>query len=896
VPNRNVAVVPHTHWDREWYESFEIFRLKLVDTLDAVIELLEADPSYGWFLMDGQLAAVDDYLEIRPDALPRLQALGASGRFTVGPWYVLMDEFLVSGETIVRNLQMGTRRAAAFGGAMEVGYLPDMFGHIAQMPQILTGAGFEHAVVWRGVPSAVGKTAFWWEAPDGSRVRAEYLPTGYGNAATLPEDPEGLVQRTVAYEKEVSEFLFDGLLYLNGSDHLPPQPHLGSVLARANELQDDYAFTVTSLPRYLSQASREDLSVWRGELRSGFRANMLMGVTSNRVDVKHAAAVTEVALERRAEPYSALFGDPARWPGRLLDLAWLQVVRNAAHDSVCACSVDAVVDAVLERYAEASRVAGGLAQRGLNALALSMAAPGTIVVNASARTRSGVVELIVTGEPPEGVAEQVRSSRGSLPGTLTLDAGTVGAILAMLRGTRLSDDAWIQAVELGEDETGIDVVISIGTTEVPGIPVDAIKENLAARLAARPDALVRVRLDQPPMRRVVARVADVPGFGWAAYRPAELTHPVSTRAAVPTEEAPPGSLAMTNGLVTVVADAVDGTFSIDGHRGLGRLVDDGDLGDSYNYSPPREDTVVDRPESVLVEVVEEGPARAGLRITTEYRWPADAEVASSTRRGECRATVTTTLELHAEERAVKVTTSFVNPARDHRLRVHFPLPEPAPVSVAGTAFGSVTRGLTAEGRPDEFGLPTFPARDFVQAGGLTICHAGIQEHELVGIEGDKAATLAMTLLRSTGMLSRVGMTYRPVPAGPLTPVEGLQMVGQRVDTTYLVALGPVDPWALAEDLILPLESTAALGGGWRAERGSALSVEGAQVSSVRLVEGELEVRVFNDAPEAATVTIAGASGWLVDLRGRPTEPFSESFSLRPSGIATARISSRAERS
>ena len=106
-----------------------------------------------------------------------------------------MDEFLVSGETIIRNLQEGIRRGSAFGGVMEVGYLPDMFGHVAQMPQILSLAGFGHAVVWRGVPSAVDRTAFRWHAPDGSSVRAEYLVAGYGNGAALPEDAKALVRR-----------------------------------------------------------------------------------------------------------------------------------------------------------------------------------------------------------------------------------------------------------------------------------------------------------------------------------------------------------------------------------------------------------------------------------------------------------------------------------------------------------------------------------------------------------------------------------------------------------------------------------------------------------------------------------------------------------------------------
>ena len=160
-PKRQVAVVPHTHWDREWYEPFQSFRLRLVKMLDQLLPLLERDPSYARFLLDGQMAVVDDYLEVRPEAESRLRALAAAGRVSVGPWYILMDEFLVSGETIVRDLQLGLLRGAAFGGVMQVGYLPDMFGHIAQMPQILRQAGFEHAVVWRGVPSTA--------APSGGR-------------------------------------------------------------------------------------------------------------------------------------------------------------------------------------------------------------------------------------------------------------------------------------------------------------------------------------------------------------------------------------------------------------------------------------------------------------------------------------------------------------------------------------------------------------------------------------------------------------------------------------------------------------------------------------------------------------------------------------------------------
>ncbi|TML61906.1 MAG: alpha-mannosidase, partial [Actinobacteria bacterium] len=173
----SVFLVPHTHWDREWYRPFQSFRISLVDVVDEVLDRLEAEPKLR-FTLDGQLATVDDYLEIRPEAEARIRKLVGEGHLAIGPWQTLMDEFLVDGETTLRNLETGLARAAELGSPMRVGYLPDMFGHIAQMPQILRSAGIETAVVWRGVPSAVDFHRFVWEAPDGSEVVAEYLPGG----------------------------------------------------------------------------------------------------------------------------------------------------------------------------------------------------------------------------------------------------------------------------------------------------------------------------------------------------------------------------------------------------------------------------------------------------------------------------------------------------------------------------------------------------------------------------------------------------------------------------------------------------------------------------------------------------------------------------------------------
>jgi mannosylglycerate hydrolase len=885
---RRIAVVPHTHWDREWYDPFQTFRMKLVHLIDDLLDQMEQDSTYTHFLLDGQLAVLDDYLEIRPENEDRLHALASGGRITIGPWYILMDEFLVSGETIVRNLQAGIRRGTAFGGVMDVGYLPDMFGHVAQMPQILSQAGVEHAVVWRGVPSAIDRSAFRWHAPDGSSVRAEYLVAGYGNGAALPDDAKALVRRLHAHIEEFGSFLDadDPLLLMNGTDHHRPQPWLGRVVAEVNQIQSDFELAISSLPDYLNTAPSLDLPVWHGELRSGARSNLLMGVGSNRVDVKQAAARAEWSLERMAEPLSALFLPADAWPAPFLQLAWTQMLRNAAHDSICACSVDDVVDAVLHRYAEARHIGQGLTDVALAAVATSMAAAGPVVVNPSARDRSGAVEMMVAAAGEPGPDVQVLSERAGLPGSITLDGETVRNILGLIQGARIDNDAYITDVSLAEDETGLDITVVIGTEPREGVPVEEIKRELFTRLTARPDTEVRFVLDQPPVWRVLARQDEVPGFGWARFVPAPLLHPVRVDGEAAT------TVTLSNGLVTVSIDTEDGTFSINGTTGYGRLIDSGDHGDTYNYSPPAVDTVVDSPDSVSVAVGDRGPVRATATITSTFTWPDRVEEATKSRVGSHQVPVETTIEVRADESVLRVSTRFDNPSRDHRLRVHLPLPEPATTSHAESAFTVVERGLVAEGRDEEVGTPTFPSRRFVSSGGLTVVHEGLLEYELVDFEGGdgadevRATALALTLLRSTGMLSRLGMATRPLPAGPMTPLEGPQMIGP-VAVSYAIAVGAVDPYQMADDVLVPLAATASFGGGDRPDRGSVLSVRGAEVSAVRRQAGRIEVRVFNPHPTPTSVEIPGRTGWLVDLRGRPVAPFEGNFDLRAHGIATA---------
>jgi hypothetical protein len=940
---RRVDVVPHTHWDREWYSPYPTFRLRLVDLLDELLPRLEADTGFAHFQLDGQMAVVDDYLGLRPHEADRLRSLAAQGRLSMGPWYVLPDEFLVSGETHVRNLQLGLRRAEEFGGAMPVGYLPDMFGHIAQMPQLLVQFGFTDAVVWRGVPSSVDGPQFWWIAPDGSRVRAEYLPAGYGNGSELPHDPAAVREKIEIFRLLQGPLVGDPLLLMAGMDHEVPPAHLSAVVAELNRLEaertdgDAYELTIRSLAEHLADAPTGHLPELHGEMRSGLRANMLMGVASNRVDVKQAAARAERLLERVAEPLAALWLDePERW-APVFDAAWLDVIRNAAHDSICACSHDEVVDAVLHRYAESIRLAEGVADRAVEAAAARMASPGAVVLNATARGRTDVVAIDIPGpadgEPVDHPAVQVLAA---VPAVEELD-GAVGEEAPMrLALAALAEHPDTRSIRIDDDggTPGTITAHLLAQHADDAIsPADALA-LVGRRATEDPELVLRLVVHRrDPSRHVLALATDVPGYGWARWEPVQPTHPV----------AGDGDHGLTNGLVTVVADPTDGTFSVDGLPGFGRLIDDGDAGDTYNWCPPEVDVVVDSPVAVHVERTEAGPIRGRLVIRATYELPErctiDGQDEMSTgwaggetyrRVGQVTQVFTTTVEIRADDPTVRVTTSWDQRARDHRLRVHLPLPEPADRSRAEDAYAVVERPLWIEGGPSEWGVPTFPSRRFVQAGGLTVTHEGLCEYELVGLTtpdgttvpdttgmtaeqggalgveppaGTTAHALALTLVRSTGWLSRGPMPSRPQPAGPFDRLEGAQTL-RPLSLRYAIRLdgagAPVDPYALADHVWNPLLAATAPGGGDLGDRGSMLAVDddggrgvrdGAlDVDAVlRDAAGRLVVRAHATGDGGAVLALPGRHGAVVDLRGRELDTFTGHLEVDPHRIVTVRL-------
>ena len=816
---RTVHVLPHTHWDREWYDPYPAFRIRLVELLDDLLDRLDTDPTFTHFQLDGQMAAVDDYLDVRPERRELLAQLATGGRISMGPWYTLPDEFLVSGETLVRNLQLGLHRADDFGAAMRVGYLPDMFGHVGQMPQLLTLFGMSDAVVWRGVPSAIRSPAFRWVSPDGTAVRAEYLAGGYFNGADMPDDVDELARRIDDFVSTQAPMVGRDVLWMAGMDHAAPPRHLPAVVT---ELADRWAaegvaVRIGPLSGYLAEAAAHDdeLPELAGELRSGARANLLPGVASNRVDVKVAAAVAERTLERVAEPLDALWQEDRRWTP-LLERAWLDVIRNAAHDSICACSHDEVVDAVLHRYAEATRTASEIARRATASAARRLSEPGTYVLNPTASDRTDVIHL------------------------------------------------------------------AVAVDEQPPAHTQALEERATTRW------------HDTPTRQVLASVATVPGFGWGPATPVAATHPVR----------PVGVHGLSNGLVDLTVDELDGTWSLGSLQGLGRLVDGGDVGDTYNWCPPELESIVDEPTKLELRRHEHGPLRGRIEIRSWYQLPERADVDAdgcSTRVGSVRQEVVTTLELRANEEFVRVEVAIDQRCRDHRLRVHFPLPVRSDHSIAECAYAQVRRPLHAEGGPNEWGVATFPSRRFVRAGGLFVGHEGLCEYELVDLDGQAtdphttAGELALTLVRSTGWLSRGPMPSRPMPAGPEDHLEGAQ-ARKFLTMRYVVALDPaqqLDPYELSDRAWNPLQVATSSGGGDLGPAGAHLRISGAAVDAILPAResspGTLLIRLHEPAGVRGEVVIEGRRGIVVDLTGRELGAFDGKLPLRPHQIVTLQL-------
>jgi alpha-mannosidase len=902
VKRYELHVVPHTHWDREWYLPFEQFRFRLVRMVDRLISLLEQNPDYAHFSLDGQTVVLEDYLALRPENRARLAALIGAGRVAVGPWYVLPDEWLVSGEALVRNLLRGRRTAREFGGGMPVGYVPDMFGHIAQMPQILRGFGLENAILFRGLSGSPEqlKSEFLWEALDGSRVLAVKLSDhlGYSNALEIPAKTEaGLKKLREIAEERMPYATTPYLLGLNGADHREAEPDIARLAREASARFDDLDVVHSSLGAYmelLAQAvDRNALQVIRGELRQVNRGGggglwnfLLPHVLSSRVYLKLANDRCQRLLERWAEPFAALAwaAGGVEYPKAFLDQAWAYLLKCHPHDDIGGCSVDAVHRSMAAHFEWAGQIGEQVRDESLKAVAdrVDTTAVGAeeiplVVFNPSPFPRSGLVTAKV----------------------------------------RLPVDRRYKGITLTDPE-GRDVPCSVGA---------AVKRIHVPNFEAWPPDETGWVLEVP----VRFRAEAVPGLGWAVFtvktqrKPVPLAGPLVTGINRMENE----HLAVTvqpNGALTVTHKASGRTY-----LDLGAFEDGADIGDGYTYSDPREDRVyssVGCPAEI--SLVESTPFAATYRVDLRWRLPASA---TPDRQGRSEETaelhMTQFITLEAGARRVDIRTVVSNNIKDHRLRVLFPTGIGTDRSYAATQFGVVERpiatretpladwneqdpaeqqmvgfagveGSKGEGSGGEPGRRS-PASAPDGRPGLALLAQGLLEYAVLD-RPDRA--LALTLLRATTNLASPDTQTRWFSCGP----EVFTPEGQCQGThEFRYAIFPYEGGrekagvvSEAEAHNHPFETFQTAGGhaGTLALRGGFVTVQGGLVLSA-VKQGEdrpsLIVRLYNPGIEwaagAVRLNIPVKEAWRVDLAEERQEPcdLSRPVAAGPQQIITLEV-------
>lgn len=807
--NYKLFLVSHTHWDREWYEPFQIFRGRLVKLIDKLLNILAVDPDYAYFTLDGQTILLEDYLAIRPERGEELKRHIRSGRILIGPWHVLPDEFLVSPEALIRNLIWGHRLGREFGGVMKVGYSPDPFGHIGQLPQILRGFRIDTAVLRRGLSDE--PTELLWEAPDGSRLLLIYLREGYDNAAHLPQEEEAFLSAIARVKEALAPHAATkNLLLMNGTDHMEPQPWLPTAIKRANRKTTDEIIQ-SSLPAYIQalrgELSLEALPVVRGELRSPKRHHLLPGVLSARMELKQRNFACQALLEKWAEPFSAWATfvtkdeeQALRWAS-LLRQAWRYLLENHPHDSICGCSIDEVSQEMATRFAWCQEIGEMVVEESLRVLAGSVdtttLSPGSsipiLVFNPTSGPRTDLVEVKMEspGDPKELVLWDLKG--GAIPfqilgqeekevASLDLDRGGMRELLHTIQDGRAMGMA-VQKVKIELLGHIAKIDLSLSDLRPPNVAmVESQKERIEALLDEGEVARFLVRACQKRVD-LLFLAEDLPGYGYKTYGLGAGREEKSPSQRVRGNQ-------IENEFFTLDVDEHTGRLALTdketGARfeGVNRFVSGGDRGDEYNYCPLQDDLLIEEPsQPPRITLVEKGPVRHTLEIEALYRLPI---ALTPGRDGRSKETVEVPIKslvsLSPGVRRIDIQTEVLNRACDHRLRVHFPTPFQAESAFAEGHFEVAERPLglpkETEGWIEE-PMPTYPQRAFVDVndgkGGLMVANRGLPEYEV--IKRPQGCTIALTLLRCVGWLSRDDLTTRRGHAGPALETPEAQYQG-----------------------------------------------------------------------------------------------------------------------
>jgi mannosylglycerate hydrolase len=804
-------VVPHTHWDREWYIPFQVIRLRLARMVDELLDTLEADPSFSCFTLDGQAIVLEDYLSARPESQEKLVRLIREGRIRIGPSYILPDEYLVGQESLVRNLLLGRQICRRYGPETPVAYYPDTFGHVAQMPQIVRGFGIDNFVFWRGLGEESDRlgVAFQWEGPDGSRLLAIRQIDGYGAADNLGrwsrgvrnDDPSRNEEFAVRRLKELAAFARpylerSGVVDLvvgNGTDHQRVQTDLPELLNGCRRDWPEAEYLITGLKEYVEalRPRMPYLPVHQGEMCQGKDAPVLRGVNSTRMPLKQRNEAVERELLEAEVACSLAYLSGAIYPADDLRIAWMHLLRNHPHDSICGCSVDEVHRDMAWRFDAAEQLALRLRREALWNLAGGEAiwsyrerpSSSRTAVNLLPWRRNGLVELPLPPELAHARAVRAQGPGGDLPAQLVRDRGGAVALVA---------------------------------TNAQGF-------------GASP---VRLRAGQSP----------VSGARLVGYRGIENEH---YRVEV-----------LANGTLDILQKANGRRIS-----GAHRLEDEADRGDEYNFCPVENEVRWDsRRHKIRVRPGLRGPAVASLLIEMDAMLPAALR---ADRKARLRSTIACPIRVEVRLVAgvdrVEFVTTVDNRVEDHRLRVLFPAAQSDHVRVEGH-YATIHRPVALPAHDPDWKEPPSPTHHTlgaVEAGGVALFTRGLPEYE--ARPAQDATDLAITLLRCVGWLSREDLSTRPGGAGPTLPTPEAQCPGMHRFEYALALPGDVDDAQLVR--LSHNYRFGLLAGPEGVPAGSMLQVEGDGFALAALKGAEdgdgCVLRVYNPGPEEGAITVQG---------------------------------------
>ena len=724
MEKKTLHIIPHSHWDREWYMGFERHRMRLVELFDTLIRVMEENPDYTYYHMDGQYVVIQDYLEVRPQMKDRLLALIRADRIQVGPWYVLQDEYLTSGEANVRNMLYGIRLCRELGAdPVMTGYFPDAFGNISQVPQILRGFGIDNAAFGRGVSEVGADNAIgvkrnpseWrWRSPDGSEIVGVMFAHWYHNAMELPTDKEKLAPRleTLIRDCEASAYT-PHLLGLNGCDHEPVQTDLPEAIKAANELLAGQDITVrqSNFKEYVAAVKPYAASFPQvtGELNGQGTNGMhlLINTASTHIPLKQRNHRGQNLLTQQAEPVSVLAareGDTYR--DDMLLFAWKKLMENHPHDSICSCSSDEVTDEMVSRFEHSRQVGEYVRDEAMDYLRhhVTAAEKSVLVCHTTAGTETATVTA--TLDYPEDTAALTAVS------LIAPDGAVIPAVL--------------------QDN---------GRTFTYTLPKTTFR---------KPRYVHRYTVTFP---------VTMTGIGYALYTVREEAAPAAAAITVTARGAETATMKL--------AFAENGTFAVTDKKsgvtysGLNEYEDVADAGESYNFVPLADDVPVSTAaDTARIWIERQSPAAVTFGV--ENRWALPVGRDGKARKTETVETVITAfVTLTAGIDRVDVRTTFDNQSEDHRVRALFRPHIETEKSLADGQFDLVERGITPW---KEWINPSncqrcqafFALED--AARGLAVAGRGLHEFEILR---DGENTMALTLLRCVGYMGDWGVFPTP---------------------------------------------------------------------------------------------------------------------------------------